>query len=97
MKKLRIRKLDLLRDYIRGHGLEEFEDIINDVEELINRLGVLVLEDKGSLEEFLKTVKTHNLLPGDTLIAIIAKHYGINTIPTFDEDFKRVPWLKVVP
>ena len=96
-RKLGIRKLDQLRDYIRGHGLEEFEDIINDVEELMNRLGVLVLEDKGSLKEFLKTMRTHNLLPGDALIAITAKHYGINIILTFDEDFKRVPWLKVIP
>ncbi len=42
-------------------------------------------------------MKNHNLLSRDSLIAITAKHYGINTILTFDEDFKRVPWLKVIP
>jgi len=96
-RKLRIRKLDRLRDYIREHGLDDFEDAINDVEELIDRLGILVLEDKGSLENILEIMKNHNLLPGDALIAITAKHYGIDTILTFDEDFKRVPWLRVVP
>ncbi len=96
-RKLGIRKLEQLRDYIRKHGLDYFEDVINDVKELLDRLGILVLEDKGGLEELLKTMKNHNLLPGDALIAITAKHYGIDTILTFDEDFKRVPWLKVIP
>ena len=96
-RKLGIRKLDQLRDYIREHGLENFEDTINDVEELINRLGILVLEDKGSLVELLETIKNYSLLPGDALIAITAKHYGIDTILTFDVDFRRIPWLKVIP
>ncbi len=95
-RKLGIRKLDQLRDYIREHGLDDFGDAINDVEELIDRLGILVLEDKGSLEELLETMKNYNLLPGDALIAVTAKHYGIDTILTFDEDFKRVPWFKVI-
>ena len=64
-RKLGIRKLDQLRDYIREHSLENFEDTINDVEELINRLGILVLEDKGSLVELLETIKNYSLLPGD--------------------------------
>jgi len=96
-RKLGIRKLDQLRDYIREHGLEDFEDAINDVEELIDKLGILVLEDKGNLENLLETMKNHNLLPGDALIAITAKHYDIDTILTFDEDFKRIPWLRVRP
>ncbi|WP_267195217.1 hypothetical protein [Hyperthermus butylicus] len=25
------------------------------------------------------------------------RHYGIDTIPTFNNDFRRVPWLRVVP
>jgi predicted nucleic acid-binding protein len=42
-------------------------------------------------------VFSYSLLPGDALVAVSCRHYGINTIATFDEDFKRVPWLKVVP
>ncbi len=37
------------------------------------------------------------LLPNDALIAATCRHYGISTIATFDEDFRRVPWLRVVP
>jgi len=42
-------------------------------------------------------MRSYNLLPGDALIAVTARHYGIDTILTFDEDFKRIPWLKVIP
>ena len=70
---------------------------MNDVEELIEELGIIVLEDRGSLGELLEIMKKYNLFPGDALIAITARHYGIDTILTFDEDFKRIPWLKVIP
>ncbi len=96
-RKLGIRKLDQLRDYIRELGLEEFNEAIDDVEEFIDKLGIIVLEDKGSHRELLETIRRYNLLPGDALIAVTAKHHGINTIITFDEDFKRIPWLKVIP
>ncbi len=39
----------------------------------------------------------YGLLPNDALIASTCKHYGVNIIATFDEDFKRIPWLKVIP
>ncbi|RLG75297.1 MAG: PIN domain nuclease [Thermoprotei archaeon] len=74
-----------------------FSDAMNDVEELIDKLGIVVLEDKGSFKELVETVRRYSLLPGDALIAITARHYGIDTILTFDEDFKRTPWLKVIP
>ena len=97
LRRLNIRKLDQLREYIRRYGVKEFADAINDVEELIEGLGIVVLEDKGSLKELLEVMRSYNLLPGDALVAVTARHYGINTILTFDEDFKRIPWLKVIP
>ncbi len=39
----------------------------------------------------------YGLLPNDALIAATCRHYGISVIATFDEDFKRLPWLKVIP
>ena len=97
LKRLDIRRLGQLREYIRRHGVDEFANIIDDVEEFVEELGIVVLEDKGSLRELLETMRDYNLLPGDALIAITARHYGIGTILTFDEDFKRIPWLKVIP
>ena len=91
-----LRQLSELRDYVRRRGLEEFYDAINDIEEFIYKLEIRVLEDKGSFTELLETMRKYNLFPGDALIAITAKHYGIDTILTFDEDFKRVPWLRTI-
>ncbi len=97
LRRLNIRRLDQLREYIRKHGIEEFANALNDVEGLIEELGIIVLEDKGSLGELLEVMRSYNLLPGDALIAVTARHYGIDTILTFDEDFKQVPWLRVIP
>jgi predicted nucleic acid-binding protein len=97
LRRLNIRRLDQLREHIRRYGIREFADAINDVEELVEKLGIIVLEDKGSLRELLEAMRSYNLLPGDALITITARHYGIDTILTFDEDFKRVPWLRVIP
>ena len=96
-KRYGIKKLSDLRSYVKRYGLKEFRDVISDVKEMIEELEIQVLEDKGELAELLSVMLSHGLLPGDALIAVTAKHYGISEILTFDEDFKRVPWLRVVP
>ncbi|WP_148679244.1 PIN domain-containing protein [Aeropyrum pernix] len=48
-------------------------------------------------QEFTKTLLNYKLLPNDAQIALTCKHYEIDTILTFNEDFKIVPWLKVIP
>ncbi len=45
----------------------------------------------------LEAMRQFGLLPNDALIVSTCKHHGISTIITFDEDFKRIPWLKVIP
>ena len=97
LRRLDIRRLDQLREYTRKYGVKEFTNAMNDVEEFIEELGIIVLEDKGSLGELLEIMRSYSLLPGDALIAITARHYGIGTILTFDKDFKRIPWLRVIP
>ncbi|MCE4623640.1 MAG: PIN domain-containing protein [Caldisphaeraceae archaeon] len=47
--------------------------------------------------EIIKFMEEYGLMPADAIIAVTCKHYEINTIATLDEDFKRVPWLKVIP
>ncbi len=69
LRRLNIRRLDQLREYIRKHGIEEFANALNDVEGLIEELGIIVLEDKGSLGELLEAMRSCNPLPGNALIA----------------------------
>ena len=58
LKRLSLRGLGQLREYIRKHSIKEFANAINDVEELIEELGIIVLEDKGSLEELLEAMRS---------------------------------------
>ncbi len=56
------------------------------------------LEVNEEIKEIaLGVTERYGLLPNDAIIAATCKHYNIDTIITFDKDFKRVPWLKVIP
>ena len=48
-------------------------------------------------EEALNIILRYGLLPNDAIIAAACKYYNIDTLITFDEDFKRIPWLKILP
>ena len=94
LRRLGIRRLNQLREYIRKHGYKEFSEAINDVEELIEELGIIVHE---VVRETSNIATKYGLLLNDTLIAATCKHYNISVIATLDEDFKRLPRLKVIP
>jgi len=49
---------------------------------------------KEMASESLSIARNHGLLPNDALIVATCRFYGIDT---FNKDFKRIPWLKVVP
>ena len=49
------------------------------------------------IDRLLEYIVSYKLLPNDALIVATCRTYGIDTIATFDKDFKRVPWLRVVP
>jgi len=94
---LGVKRIEDLRKYIESRGYRDFEDVINSLNKFIEKLSVEVLGDEGSYEELVEVATKYNLMPSDALIAITYRNQGINTIATFDEDFKRVPWLKVIP
>ena len=84
-----------LRKILEKHGYPQ--QIIDGVKGLLKDLGVIVLRDRLDLEELIDVITKYNLLPNDAQIAITCKYYNINTIATFDKDFKRIPWLKTIP
>jgi len=86
-----------VRRIIEKHELGVVERELKVLRELIVENGIRVLPDRAGVEEIHDTMVKYWLLPGDAIIALTCKHHGIDTILTFDEDFKRVPWLKVVP
>ena len=95
--KLGIRRIEKLREHIQKHGYKAFEEELNELTTFLEDTDVTVLEDIASLQELISTARKYHLLPADALIALTCKHNEIDTILTFDEDFKRIPWLKVIP
>ncbi len=81
---------------IRKYGLEHVNDELTTLRHLLSDYNIITLQDKATIDEIHETMIKYRLLPGDTIIALTCKHYGIDTILTFDEDFKRIPWLKVM-
>jgi len=85
----------LARKWIKKHGYPK--EVIDAIRELIKRLNIRLVPSIYAEEELYKALIEFRLLPSDTIIALTCKHHGTDTILTFDRDFKRVPWLKVIP
>ena len=86
-----------VKELIRKHSLEHLKDELVTLRRLLSDYNIITLQDRATIKEIHETMIKYRLLPGDAIIALTCKHYGINTILTFDEDFKRIPWLKVIP
>ncbi len=84
-----------LRRLIANKGYPEL--IVNGIRRLLEDLEVEVLKEDIEYGDMIEFANRLRLLPSDAIIALTCRHYGINTILTFDKDFKRVPWLKAVP
>jgi len=97
LERLGLRRLDRIKRYIASHGLDFAIDKLQTLVDVIEQLGIVVLRDSAGLRQLLEVMEKYKLTPSDAVIALTCKHYGIDTILTFDEDFKRVPWLRVIP
>ncbi len=96
-KQYGVRSIHQIREVIRRHGLEFIKDELATLRSLLSGYNIVVLQDRATVDEIHDAMVKYHLLPGDAIIALTCKHHGIDTILTFDEDFKRVPWLRVVP
>jgi len=72
-------------------------EIVDAVDSLLRELNIEIISDYFDYNEYLKLIQNFKLLPNDAQIALTCGHYGIDIIFTFDEDFKRVHWLRATP
>jgi len=98
MNKYGIRRAYDLRRLVRGKGIAFAKGSLDKFVSLLEELHIKVVGDfEAQPSQIVKTMDGYKLAPRDAIIALTCKYYGVNTILTFDEDFKRVPWLKVIP
>ena len=83
------------RKHVAKHGFPE--EAVVKVNSFLKDFKVTVLRDYQDLGELVKVIKFYRLVPNDAQIALTCKHSNIETMATFDEDFKRIPWLNVIP
>lgn len=63
---------------------------------LVEKLNIIppILEDFETSKEIITEYK---LLPNDALMAAIMRRKNISLLLTLDRDFRRIPWIKVIP
>ena len=96
---LRTRGIDnkfKLKEHISKRDYDEIVTYLNKFLDLISELECEVLEIRPDASALLEIMIRYKLLPNDALIVATCKHYGVEKIATFDEDFKRVDFLEVV-
>ena len=84
-----------LRKLIAKKGYPE--EVLDTIDSFLKDLDVEIINDYYEHTEYLRLLREYKLLPNDAQIALTCKHYAIGIILTFDEDFKRVPWLRIIP
>ncbi len=92
-----VKDIHKIREIINQQGLGFIKNELKAMRGLLSDYNIIVLQDRAEVNEIHDTMIKYNLLPGDAIIALTCKHYGIDTILTFDRDFKRIPWLEVIP
>ena len=97
LERLGLRRLDMIKKYIASHGLGFAIDKLQTLMDVMEQLEIVILRDSAELKQLLEVMEKYKLTPSDAVIALTCEQYNIDTILTFDEDFKRVPWLKVIP
>ncbi len=98
MNKYGIKRAYDLRKLVRSKGVGFAKESLNKFVSLLKELYIKVVADaEAQPSQIVATMDNYRLSPRDAIIALTCRHYGIDTILTFDEDFKRVSWLKVVP
>ncbi|HIP75246.1 MAG TPA: PIN domain-containing protein [Thermococcus paralvinellae] len=85
------------RKFISERGYEPFKEDLKIIFGLLDERGIVILPNSQEVSEWMEVMKKYKLLPNDALIAVTCKHHGIKNIATFDGDFKRIDFLKVIP
>lgn len=98
MNKYGVRRAYDLRKLVKSKGIGFARESLDKFATLLEELYVRVVADtEAQPSQIVAIMDTYRLSPRDAIIALTCRHYGIDTILTFDEDFKLVPWVKVIP
>jgi predicted nucleic acid-binding protein len=84
------------RKIIATKGYAPFQKDIDRLFQLIENSSISLIPVNNDLEDWKEILLKYKLLPYDALIASTCMSNGITKIATFDRDFNRVDFLKIV-
>ena len=87
----KVRKL-----FERGIAEDIIKARLSALNKLVDKMNIIA-PTREDFEESKEIMTRYKLLPNDALIAAMVRRRGIDELLTLDSDFKRIPWLKVIP
>ncbi len=97
MDRYGVRKAYDLGKLVKSKGIGFAKESLSKFASLLEELYVKVADAETQPSQIITIMDNYRLSPRDAIIALTCRHYGIDTLLTFDEDFKQISWLKVVP
>jgi predicted nucleic acid-binding protein len=85
-----------LRDQLRKELKETAKIFLERLKSFTVEFGIKLLPMPNDPDLFLDSVVIYRLLPNDAVIVAACRFYDIEKIATFDSDFNRVTFLKVI-
>jgi len=84
------------RRVIIHKGYSPFKEDLDLIFRLVEERDILVLSINDNLDDWRRAMICYNLMPNDAIIASTCLKHEISEIATFDSDFLRVDWLRVI-
>lgn len=84
------------RKVIIQRGYSHFKKDLDLIFRLIEERDILIIPINDDPDDWSKAMIKYNLMPNDAIIASTCRKHEIYEIATFDSDFLRVDWLKVI-
>jgi len=86
-----------LKEFLAKEGYGPFHEAFKAIEETLNLLEVLTLPDSQNWGLIKRLMFRYSLLPNDATILATCIEHGLDALATFDEDYRKVQEVKILP
>jgi len=96
-KELGITSYRKLKEFLAREGYGPFHEDFRAIEETLNLLEVSTLQDSQNWGLIKRLMFRYSLLPNDATILATCIEHGLDALATFDEDYRKVQEVKILP
>ncbi|WP_456365656.1 PIN domain-containing protein [Thermococcus sp.] len=96
-KELGITSYRKLKEFLAKEGYGPFHEDFKAIEETLNLLEVLTIPDSQNWGLIKRLMFGYSLLPNDATILATCIEHGLDALATFDNDYRKVQEVKILP